>query len=71
MTKSEANAKAKRQSLNKSNIGVNRVCSFRSEVNNQYYAKGTYYTQEIGLDRSFNIGGKSDIVSYINGTKMV
>jgi len=46
-----------------------RVYSFRSDIDNQYHVKGTYYIQDVGPEKSFSLGGKSDVKCYIDGNE--
>lgn len=68
MTRSQAIRQAREGSKTKNNIqNYNRVYAFRSEITNQYHKTGEHYTQAVGEEKSFNVGGKQVRAVYFAG----
>ena len=47
-----------------------RVCVFESAIDNQNFKKGEWYISVISENRSFNIGGKINIITFKNGVNV-
>lgn len=71
MNRKQAYASARQKSKSQENIrNRNRVYAFRWAMSsNQYYSQGKYYTQVFSPSKSFNLGGKDNVVCYIAGTQ--
>ena len=68
-SKARAMDAARSASKSKGNL-INRVIAFKSQVTNQYYVTGGYYVHTLGINRSFNVGGKNKIAVYMHGERI-
>ena len=68
MNRTKAINAARAASKTKAN-GINRVIAFKSLISNQYHVVGGYYVHTLGIERSFNVGGKEKIAVYLHGER--
>jgi len=68
MNRTKAINAARSASKSKANK-INRVVVFTSLKTNQYYVAGGFYVHTLGINRSFNIGGKEKIAVYLHGER--
>ena len=69
MTKKRAMDAARATSKAKANK-INRVIVFEAITTNQYYVTGGFYVHTLGINRSFNVGGKEKLAVYLRGERI-
>ena len=69
MNRTKAINAARAASKTKANK-INRVVVFTSLKTNQYYITGGFYVHTLGINRSFNVGGKNKIAVYMHGERI-
>ena len=69
MNRTKAINAARAASKTKANK-INRVIAFKSLKSSQYYITGGFYVHTLGIERSFNVGGKEKLAVYLHGERI-